>query len=229
MKKYYYLTLGLLILLGAATKGNCEAEKSADSSIQISTIISDVSGKVDNFISSSKKAIEKKQTIEAEKLGKEIAERWNIFTNKYKDSDLKSPENDSVVETVTKQIEQGISFVRIGKIKNALDAFEGVKLLINKLPSIGKLPVLMDFTGFRCKNCKIMEKRINNISGNFKGRARITFVDVNKEKDLVRQYKISLIPTLVFLNRDGKEVCRKTGVMEEKAIKTKLEELVREE
>lgn len=87
----------------------------------------------------------------------------------------------------------------------------------------------MDFTGFVCKNCKIMEKRLNSISGSFKGRAEIIFVDVNKEKDLVRQYKISLIPTLVFINREGKEVCRRVGVIEEKAVKDKLEEVIREE
>lgn len=92
-----------------------------------------------------------------------------------------------------------------------------------------KLPMLMDFTGFRCKNCKLMEKRLNSISGGFKGRAEIIFVDVNKEKELVKQYKITLIPTLVFVNREGKEICRKTGVMEEKAVKAKLEEVIREE
>ena len=52
-------------------------------------------------------------------------------------------------------------------------------------------------------------------------------IDVNKEKELTKKYKILLIPTLIFLDKTGKEVYRKAGLMEEKAMSAKLEELIK--
>lgn len=92
-----------------------------------------------------------------------------------------------------------------------------------------KKPVILDFTAFKCKSCKIMGKRLEAIAKEFKEKAEVKFIDVNKEKKLVKQYKIYLIPTIVFLDKDGKEVFRKVGVLEEVVIRAKLKELIKAE
>ena len=92
-----------------------------------------------------------------------------------------------------------------------------------------KMPTILDFTSFKCKNCKIMGKRLEAIAKEFKEKSDVKFVDVNKEKKLVKQYRINLIPTIIFLDKEGKEVFRKTGVMEEALIRAKLKGLTKEE
>jgi len=73
-----------------------------------------------------------------------------------------------------------------------------------------------------------MKARLPNIASDYKGRIRIVFVNANKEKDLVKKYRIMLIPTLVFIGRSGEEVERHIGDMEERTIRAKLDELVTE-
>ncbi|MFA5032972.1 MAG: thioredoxin family protein [bacterium] len=104
-----------------------------------------------------------------------------------------------------------------------------VQVVVNDSAKVDstRMPILMDFGGNRCKNCIITKKRLEKIEKKFRGKAKIISIDVNKEKELTKKYKILLIPTLVFLDKNGKEVYRKTGLMEEKAMSTKLEELTK--
>ncbi|MDD2889827.1 MAG: thioredoxin family protein [bacterium] len=106
------------------------------------------------------------------------------------------------------------------------DSVQAIPVVSSQADST-RIPMLMDFGGNRCKNCIITKKRLEKIEKKFKGKAKIISIDVNKEKELTKKYKILLIPTLVFLDKTGKEVYRKTGLMEEKAMSTKLEELTK--
>ena len=88
--------------------------------------------------------------------------------------------------------------------------------------------ILMDFTGNKCKPCKVMKTRLKKLIPEFEGKAKVVFVDVNKERKLTKEYKIRLIPTLVFIDKTGKEVYRWQGEMSEDAVKKKLQELIAE-
>jgi thioredoxin 1 len=90
------------------------------------------------------------------------------------------------------------------------------------------LPLLLDFTGPKCKSCKVMKARLTQAAPDFEGRVRIVLVDVNVQKDLTKKYKIMLIPTLVFIDKNGEEIDRHIGQMEETAIRAELADLIKQ-
>jgi thioredoxin 1 len=55
-------------------------------------------------------------------------------------------------------------------------------------------------------------------------KARILIIDVYKYQDLAREYRVQLIPTLVFLDKTGKEVFRHVGAWDKESIVGKLKE-----
>ena len=57
------------------------------------------------------------------------------------------------------------------------------------------------------------------------GKVFVKFYDVNKNPFMADQYKIEIIPTQVFLDAQGKELFRHTGVFERAEILAKLREL----
>jgi len=87
------------------------------------------------------------------------------------------------------------------------------------------VPVLFDFTGASCKSCKVMKDRLAAVAEDVKGSVRVVVIDVTSQKDYSRQFKIMLIPTLVFIDRDGKEVDRHVGEMEIQAVIAQLAEM----
>lgn len=111
---------------------------------------------------------------------------------------------------------------------DALETAQAISQQVERLREIIGITVLFDFTGMKCKACKVMKTRLNAIMLEYLNRVRIVLVDVNSQKDLTREYKIMLIPTLIFIDSSGVEVARHTGEMEEFAIKEKLAELLGE-
>ena len=81
---------------------------------------------------------------------------------------------------------------------------------------------LMYFTGTYCAPCKVLKPILEKISLDEK--YVIGKVDVDDNNELVEQYNIMSVPTLIFL-KDGKEVLRKIGLQQENVILAQLESL----
>lgn len=120
-------------------------------------------------------------------------------------------------------LEQSISSKGFDKAEQQV---QGVIDDIASLNEKMSLPVLFDFSGPKCKSCKVMKARLTQIATDYTGKIRIVVVDVNIQKDITRAYKIMLIPTLVFIDRNGREVDRHVGQMEEQAIRSALADLM---
>ena len=94
-------------------------------------------------------------------------------------------------------------------------------------------PVLIAFIGPKCTSwpdCRtgeIMNERVNDIALKFNESARVVFIDVKKNKKIARTYNILFVPTLVFIDRSGKERHRKVGEMDEISIETMLFDLIK--
>jgi thioredoxin 1 len=101
----------------------------------------------------------------------------------------------------------------------------GLKERLKFLLIAADLPVLADFSGNTCKFCKIMKARLTAVAPDYMGKVRIVYINVNVERDLVKIFRVTLIPTLVFIGRDGKEVSRNIGAMEENDLRKKLNDL----
>ena len=68
---------------------------------------------------------------------------------------------------------------------------------------------LLKFSATWCGPCKALAGSMKHVD--FKD-IEVKEVDVDQEKDLVLQYGVRGVPTLILLD-DGKEVARKSGVM----------------
>ena len=95
---------------------------------------------------------------------------------------------------------------------------------LKKALTIGR-PVLVDFGANSCIPCRQLRPILKEINKEYSGKASVLVIDVYKYQDLARQYKIQLIPTLVFFDSKGKEVFRHVGVLDKDKIITKLKEI----
>jgi len=77
--------------------------------------------------------------------------------------------------------------------------------------------VVIDVWAPWCGPCKIMEPAFKSAAQRFTGQVKFLKLNADHNQDLVKQYKIMGIPTLLLFNH-GKLVARKTGVQQEAAI-----------
>jgi len=64
----------------------------------------------------------------------------------------------------------------------------------------------------RCIPCKAMQPIMKEIAAEFEGQVQVVFYDVWKNPEPGRQYRIQLIPTQVFIDKNGKEIFRHVGL-----------------
>ena len=94
----------------------------------------------------------------------------------------------------------------------------------NKALTSGK-PVLVDFGANSCIPCRQMRPILKEVGKEFAGKANVLVIDVYKYQPLAKDYRVQLIPTLIFFDSKGKEVFRNTGAMEKEKIVKKLKEV----
>ena len=87
------------------------------------------------------------------------------------------------------------------------------------------LPRLVDLGAGKCIPCKAMAPILEELGKSQAGRFRVEFIDVWKNPDAAKPYKISLIPTQIFFSADGKELFRHEGFFGRDDILAKWREL----
>ncbi|MGA2955697.1 MAG: thioredoxin domain-containing protein [Thermodesulfobacteriota bacterium] len=83
-------------------------------------------------------------------------------------------------------------------------------------------PFLVDFGANSCMPCRQIRPILKEIEKEYTGKAQVLVVDVYKYQDLAQDYRVSLIPTLVFFDKGGKEVFRHVGAWDKASIVGKL-------
>jgi len=89
----------------------------------------------------------------------------------------------------------------------------------NGLPSVVKLGAEW------CGPCRAMKPVLKELAGELKGKVNVLTVDIEENRDLARQYKVSLIPTMIFFDRDGKAQAKVSGFQSKEQLRAKLKEL----
>ncbi|WP_027719327.1 thioredoxin [Desulfovirgula thermocuniculi] len=86
-------------------------------------------------------------------------------------------------------------------------------------------PVLVDFWAPWCGPCRSMSPIIEELSGEFAGRAKVVKVNVDENRDLAARFGVMSIPTLVFF-KDGRVVDQIVGFTPKGVLAKKLESLL---
>jgi len=87
------------------------------------------------------------------------------------------------------------------------------------------LPKLIDLGSSRCIPCRMMMPILEELKKEYAGRLEVKFIDVRKNPDIARQYRVKIIPTQIFLAPDGTELYRHKGFFPKKDIVAKWKEL----
>lgn len=85
-------------------------------------------------------------------------------------------------------------------------------------------PVMLEVGAEYCVECKKMGALLGELK-QAKPSYKIFFVDVSKERDAATALKVSMIPTQIFYDQNGKEVWRHIGGLDKKMLEAKLAEL----
>ncbi|MFH1824469.1 MAG: thioredoxin family protein [Candidatus Firestonebacteria bacterium] len=86
------------------------------------------------------------------------------------------------------------------------------------------LVIFVELGSVNCIPCKMMQPVMKEIEEVYKDKVKVVFYDVRTEKDAeyAKQYKIRVIPTQVFLDKDGKEFFRHEGYYPKEEIEALL-------
>lgn len=71
--------------------------------------------------------------------------------------------------------------------------------------------MMVDFWADWCGPCKMLSPVIEDLAGQYEGKALVGKVNVDEEQELAMRYGVMSIPTVIFF-KDGKEIDRKVGV-----------------
>jgi len=86
-------------------------------------------------------------------------------------------------------------------------------------------PQLVDLGADKCIPCKMMAPILEELRGEYKDRFKVVFIDVWKNPQVGREYKVRVIPTQIFFDASEKELYRHEGFYSKEDILNKWREL----
>jgi len=75
-----------------------------------------------------------------------------------------------------------------------------------------------------CIPCKMMQPIMKEITADYKGLVNVIFYDLNKDRQAGQKYGVRVMPTQVFLDKDGREFFRHEGFYPKEEIEKMLKE-----
>ncbi|MBN1461918.1 MAG: protein kinase [Armatimonadetes bacterium] len=94
----------------------------------------------------------------------------------------------------------------------------GEKVNTESRASLPGLPKLWDFWATWCPPCKQLKPTIEAIEKDYEGKVEVKSIDVDLNKELSQKFNVQAIPTLVFLDTEGKELSRIVGLVPRESI-----------
>lgn len=91
---------------------------------------------------------------------------------------------------------------------------------------IQNTPKLIKFSSPMCSECKEVQQELSKVSEDVKNGILIEEINVietskpasDYNQKMIKKYKVTLVPTLVFVDKDGKTILKKEGSMKAQEI-----------
>ena len=94
--------------------------------------------------------------------------------------------------------------------------------------NIGKGRIIKFYSPM-CSECKTVGENISNVIKDYND--IISYEEINvsnkdrKTKNMIQEYKVTVVPTVIFIGKDGKITHKNEGGIEEIEIRSKLDEI----
>jgi thioredoxin 1 len=93
------------------------------------------------------------------------------------------------------------------------------------VPVAKALPRMLELGSETCQPCIMMVDVMAALRAEYPNTLQVDFVDVNKDTDATKRYRVRAIPTQVFFDAEGKEIYRHMGYYPKEDIVAKFTEL----
>lgn len=103
-------------------------------------------------------------------------------------------------------------------------ALEVTDTNFEELVNSGK-PMVLDFWAEWCGPCRMVGPIIDELATEYEGKVTIGKMDVDSNNDVVAQFGIRNIPTVLFF-KDGKMVDKQVGAAQKSAFAAKIDALL---
>lgn len=88
-----------------------------------------------------------------------------------------------------------------------------------------ELPVLIDFYADWCGPCKMMSPVVEELAGEYEGKAKVVKINVDRESEIAEKYGVMSIPNFVFI-KNGKLVDQQIGATAKAKLVQKLDNMI---
>ncbi len=86
-------------------------------------------------------------------------------------------------------------------------------------------PVLVDFTAAWCGPCRALTPALEALASEYKGRVKVTKLDVDANQETPQQYGIRSMPTLLFF-KQGKVVGQIVGAVPKARLESAFQQVL---
>lgn len=83
------------------------------------------------------------------------------------------------------------------------------------------IPVVVDFYADWCGPCQSMSPLIHELAAEFKGRARVVKINIDKNQAAARQYQVEAVPTFLIF-KAGKLLWRHSGALDKISLERQM-------
>jgi len=84
---------------------------------------------------------------------------------------------------------------------------------------------MVDLGAASCVPCKMMAPILDKLEKRYQGKAAVVFIDLRYNQEAAQQFRVQAIPTQIFFDKDGREINRHIGYMNEEAIVAQLKSM----